>query len=68
MVAPSRAMAAAALPLLGQRLSSGVVVTPCGIDSSAIQGAVEVVEADHLIPTESNVRASARVADLARHA
>jgi hydroxypyruvate reductase len=62
-------MAQAAVEILGERLSSGVVLVKEGYAGQAATGlTVELIEAGHPIPDERGVRGSARIIDLLEQA
>ncbi len=63
------AMAASLTPLLGTRISGGLVVTKYGHTNPGLDtGAVEVMEAGHPVPDEAGVRAARRLVDLVKGA
>ncbi|NLF13153.1 MAG: glycerate kinase [Anaerolineaceae bacterium] len=62
-------MAAALVPLLGERLAGGLVVTRYGYAGPEVDtGPIEVAEAGHPLPDEAGVAATRRLADLLRQA
>lgn len=62
-------MAAALVPLLGEHLAGGLVVTRYGYAGPEVNtGPIEVAEAGHPLPDEAGVAATRRLADLLRQA